>query len=243
MKIFVISLSTSDERRANVTNKLGNRNIKFEFLDAVDGRTSDHSYLRNYDEQSFLINRRRKAAPGELGCYVSHLLAWEKCVELNEAIVVLEDDFELTENFEKGIEFLTQFVDKVAFIRLEPLEKQIFVTSFKTADFSLVKQLNVGMCMTGYIITPRGAKNLLKKGMRIRAPIDLYLKYTFTHDQIIHAITPGIVYPTHQDSIIGIDVRNQREKGAILGIKRFAFKSAYAIGNFMTNLRNAYRRF
>jgi glycosyl transferase family 25 len=243
MKILVLSLPDSHDRRANVTKKLGSKHIEFEFLDAIDGRTGDHPYLKNYDEQSFLANRRRKAAPGELGCYVSHLLAWEKCVALNEPIVVLEDDFELTENFEKGIEFLKQFLDKVAFVRLEPLEKKIFVTSFKTSDFSLVKQLNVGMCATGYIITPRGAKNLLKKGMKIRSPIDLYLKYTLTHHQIIHAITPGIVYPTHQDSIIGIDVRNRREKGALLGLKRFVFKFAYAIGNFFTNLVNAYTRF
>lgn len=243
MKIFVLSLISSPDRRSTVLKKLGSRGIEFEFLDAVDGRTSDHPYLKNYDEKSFLINRRRIAAPGELGCYVSHLLAWEKCVTLDEPIVVLEDDFELTDQFEKGMNFLEKFVDKVAFIRLEPLEKRIFVTSDKTDDFSLVKQLNVGMCTTGYIITPRGAKKLLKKAMTIKSPIDLFLKYTFTHDQIIHAITPGIVYPTHADSIIGAGVRNRKQQGTILGLKRFAFKTLYAIGNFMTNLKNASTQF
>ena len=243
MKVFVISLATSLDRRERVANKLGERKIEFQFIDACDGRLGLHPYLKNYDEKSFVVNRRRKAAPGELGCYVSHLLAWEKCVELNEPIVVMEDDFELTGDFEAGIAYLEKFVDKLAFVRLEPLEKQFFLTSRKDRDFTLVKQLNVGMCATGYVITPHGAKELLKNAMPIKMPVDLYLKYTLMHNQLIHALVPHLVYPTHADSIIGIDARNYREKGALLALKRFAYKTMYAVGNLLTNLVNASTRF
>lgn len=243
MKVFVISLATSLDRRERVANKLGERKIEFQFIDACDGRLGLHPYLKNYDEKSFVVNRRRKAAPGELGCYVSHLLAWEKCVELNEPIVVMEDDFELTGDFEAGVAYLEKFVDKLAFVRLEPLEKQFFLTSRKDRDFTLVKQLNVGMCATGYVITPHGAKELLKNAMPIKMPVDLYLKYTLMHNQLIHALVPHLVYPTHADSIIGIDARNYREKGALLALKRFAYKTMYAVGNLLTNLVNASTRF
>lgn len=243
MKVFVISLASSGDRRARVTHKLGERKIAFEFLDACDGRLGLHPYLKNYDEKSFITHRRRKAAPGELGCYVSHLLAWEKCVEINEPIVVMEDDFELTGDFEAGIAYLEKLAEKVAFVRLEPLEKQFFLTSRKDPDFTLVKQLNVGMCATGYVITPRGAKKLLENAMPIKMPIDLYLKYTLKHNQLIHALVPHLVYPTHADSIIGIGARNVREKGALLALRRFAFKTMYAIGNLFTNLVNGVARF
>ncbi len=243
LKVFVISLATSVERRASVSRKLNDQGIAFEFLDAVDGRVSNHPYLKNYDERCFIINRRRKAAPGELGCYVSHLLAWEKSVALNEPIVVLEDDFELTGNFKAGIAYVEQFADKVSLVRLEPLEKRFFLVSRKGPDFTLVKQLNVGMSTTGYIVTPRGAKALLNCGMRIEAPVDLYLKYTFTHNQIIHALVPHVVYPTHHDSIIGIDARNQREKGVMLSLKKLVFKTGYSIANLFTNLFNSLTRF
>lgn len=243
MKVFVISLASSVARRASVSKKLGDKGIAFDFIDAVDGRVGDHPYLKNYDPQRFMINRRRHAAPGELGCYVSHLLAWEKSVELNEPIVVLEDDFELTDQFKEGIAYLAQFTDKLAFVRLEPLEKQFFITSRSDPEFTLVKQLNVGMCATGYVITPHGAKALLEHGRRIEAPVDLYLKYTVIHKQLIHALVPHVVYPTHTDSIIGIDARNQREKGALLGLQRFVYKTGYAIGNLVTNLVGALTRF
>lgn len=243
MKVFVISLASSLDRRERVARKLGGRKIDFQFIDACDGRLGLHPYLKHYDEKSFIVHRRRKAAPGELGCYVSHLLAWEKCVELNEPIVVMEDDFELTADFEAGVAYLDKLAGKVAFVRLEPLEKQFFLTSRKDPDFTLVKQLNVGMCATGYVITPQGAQKLLEHAMPIKMPIDLYLKYTLMHKQLIHALVPHLVYPTHADSIIGIDARNVREKGALLALQRFAFKTAYAIGNLFTNLVNGFARF
>ena len=120
----------------------------------------------------------------------------------------------------------------------------VFISySRKDKDFSLVKQLNVGMCATGYVITPQGASKLLAKGMTIRMPVDLYLKYTFTHDQLIHALVPHCVYPTHATSEIGIDFRNYREKGAMLGLKRFLYKTFYVFANLQTNLLNGLRRF
>lgn len=243
MKIFVISLRSSLDRRALVVKKLGERNIPFEFLDAVDGQTDQHPYLTRYDEKSFLVHRRRKASPGELGCYVSHLLAWEKCIELGEPIVVLEDDFHLTPDFEDGLSYLGQFADQVSFVRLEPLEKRMVLTSDRGSRFRLVKQLDVGMCMTGYMITPRGASKLLRHAETIRAPIDLYLKYTFDHNELVHAIVPHGVYPTHETSIIGIEVRNRRERGIVLRFKRFSYKTFYRFANLFTNLNNGLRRF
>jgi glycosyl transferase, family 25 len=244
IKIFVISLPNSLDRRAKVIEKLSSKNISFEFLDAVDGRIDNHPYLKNYNENSYLLNRNRKAAPGELGCYVSHLLAWEKCVQLNEPIVVLEDDFELTEDFVEGLLFVEQYLDKVSFIRLEKLKSNFHVnSSYKGDKFILAKQLKVGMCTTGYVITPKCSKVLLSKGREICAPVDLFLRQTLKHKQLIYALIPHIVYPTHIDSIIGFEIRTKKEKGAILKIKRFFHKWTYTIGDVVINLLNAYVRF
>ncbi len=243
LKIFVISLISSTDRRADVAKKLADKQISFEFLDAIDGRDSNHSYLKNYDEKQFLIHRRRKALAGELGCYVSHVLAWEKCVDLNQPIVVLEDDFEITDYFVDGLLFLETVLNKIEFVRLEPLECKLTLTSYKNDTFSLVKQLKIGMCLTGYLITPKGAKNLLKKSRKINYPIDLYVRYSFIHNVLIHAIEPPLVYPTHKTSTIGIAERNQREKGFLLKIKRFFYKQFYSFANFLTNLINALTHF
>ncbi len=243
MKIFVISLLNSESRRIRIANQLAGKGIEFEFLDAIDGRTSNHPYLQNYNEPAFLINRRRKAALGELGCYVSHLIAWEKCLELNEPIVVLEDDCELTENFIDGVNFIANFTDKMSFIRLEPLESKMFLTSYKGVSFSLVKQLKISMRATGYVVTPTGAKNFLNKGKIICCPIDLYLKNSFLHKQSMYALIPPVVYTTNADSIIGHDTRGLREHGLTLHLKRFVFKWFYILMNTVTTLTNGHVKF
>ncbi|MEQ1560459.1 MAG: glycosyltransferase family 25 protein [Methyloglobulus sp.] len=239
MKIVVISLPSSLERRAKAIEKLSALDLEFEFLDAIDGRTDEHPYFKNYNETAFLANRRRKAAPGELGCYVSHLLAWEKCIDLNQPIVVLEDDFEFTDGFSEGLKFVGQIVDKVSFVRLEPLESKFFVRSYEGKNFSLVKQLKAGVCSTGYVITPQGAKTFLRMGTDICYPIDIYIKNTLIHKQVLHAIVPNIVYATHADSIIGFKAREIREKGYILKMKRFILKRKYELGNLIVNFVNA----
>jgi len=157
--------------------------------------------------------------------------------------VVLEDDFELTDNFLAGLAFAKQFLAKVAFVRLEPMESRHFITSASNGDFSLVKQYKVGMCATGYIITPQGAAKLLQTGREICAPIDLYLRQTLIHKQLIHALIPHIVYPTHTDTQIGWDVRNVRQKGIVLAIKRFVYKWFYATGSVAVNLTNVFTKF
>lgn len=243
MKIIVISLASSHDRRSKVVEKLAGKNIAFEFLDAVNGKTGNHPYLKNYNEKKFLLYCRRKAAPGEIGCYVTHLLAWEKCIELNEPIVVLEDDFEISDDFLEGLKFVEQFLDKVSYIRLEQMESDLYLpTKYRGAKFQLVKQLKVGMCMTGYVITPLCAKILRDKGKEIFVPVDLFLRYTLIHKQLIYALVPHIVFPSHIDSIIGHGPRKLREKGLSLKIKRFIYRWTYAIGSIVVNLANAYTK-
>ena len=240
MKIVVISLAKSQDRCAKVVEKLCSKNIEFEFLDAVDGRTDSHPYLKKHNEKSHLINCRRKAIPGELGCYVSHLLSWEKCVALNEPLVILEDDFSITVDFAAGLSFVAPYLNKVSFIRLEKLESNFYLsTPYKNEKFALVKQIKVAKCMTGYIITPHGAKALLAKGREICMPIDLYLRYTVIHGQLIYALTPDIVRSSGATSVIGFEAKCLREKGFILRIKHFIRRWAYSISSLVVNITNA----
>jgi GR25 family glycosyltransferase involved in LPS biosynthesis len=43
--------------------------------------------------------RDSQKSPGEIGCFDSHFRLWEKCVELNEPILIFEDDVKFTRPF------------------------------------------------------------------------------------------------------------------------------------------------
>ena len=60
LKIVVLSLTSSLTRRQQITDKFANLDVKFEFLNAIDGRTDTHPYLQNYHEHAFLKHRRRR---------------------------------------------------------------------------------------------------------------------------------------------------------------------------------------
>lgn len=129
MKTFVISMPTSVERRKHVTDSLSSKGIAFEFIDAVNGRENKHPLLHRYDRAHYIINRGREAKAGELGCYASHYLAWEKACELNEPIVVLEDDLTVQDDFVQIINDCEQWISKKGFIRIEPWKTKLFTKS------------------------------------------------------------------------------------------------------------------
>jgi glycosyl transferase family 25 len=195
MKTVVISLKKSVERRTASQQYLNQYDIKFEFLDAVDGRVGKHSLLERYNEKEFLLNYGRKAVPGEVGCYSSHLLAWQYCVNVNEPIIIFEDDFILSENFLSAIATTEKLIDRYGFIRLEPTKKKPQVLIKKEGDFSLIKFLKVPQCLTCYAISPDVAKALLLKSEEITCPVDVFVRNVAMHKQSIYGLEPYFCYP------------------------------------------------
>ena len=77
MDIFVISLKNSD-RRINF-DKLNKNKINYTYFDGIDGN--------NIKLESSIIKENSYGYSKEaIGCAMSHLSLWEKCIELNNKI-------------------------------------------------------------------------------------------------------------------------------------------------------------
>ena len=122
-RYYIISLKDSTERRRKSAAKLSQLGLHFEFLDAVDGRKGEHPLLGRFNKEKFLLRHGRPSVPGEAGCYASHYLLWQKCVELDRPIVILEDDFELAENAGEAFDVAASLADLYGYIRLESTAK------------------------------------------------------------------------------------------------------------------------
>ncbi|EIZ9324066.1 glycosyltransferase family 25 protein [Campylobacter upsaliensis] len=108
MKIFIINLKRSLERKKLMQKQIERffenypnlkDEINFEFFEAIDAKIKENmekfaSYFPKFRSLTFC---GRGGGCGildtELACFASHLSLWQKCVELNEAILILEDDF------------------------------------------------------------------------------------------------------------------------------------------------------
>ncbi|OEF29475.1 glycosyltransferase family 25 protein [Vibrio rumoiensis] len=234
MKVFVISIPSSTERRQHVTESLSNKDINFEFIDAVNGKDGKHPLLKRYDRDHYIINRGREAKPGELGCYASHFLAWEKACELNEPIVVLEDDLSVQEDFKKIITDCEQWIIEKGFIRIEPWRTKLFITTDKVRNSSLCYLFKIPQCTTGYIISPQCAQAFIKSSQTFKMPVDLFLRHTYLHLQPIYGVTPPAVKTGNAISIIGN--RTQRVRTPVIAIKRGIYRASTFIAVALVNL-------
>jgi len=193
MKIFVISLKKSVERRETVYRVLNSQSINFEFIDAIDGRVKPFPLQERFNEKKFIDHRGRPAEPGELGCYASHMLAWEKVSEINEACVVLEDDFILSDEFISGIKICERWIQDYSFIRLEPWKTKLFYSVDSYEKYSLKRFLKIPQCATGYMISPSCAKAFLSTCKEIYLPVDVFIRYSYLHKQAIYGLTPSLL--------------------------------------------------
>ena len=103
MKILIINLKKSTDRKHNIEQQLKQLNISnYEFIEAIDGKELNrHLYDTTKAEKMLFkrINRSRPLLNTEIACTLSHIKAYERCLELQERCIILEDDVILTNQF------------------------------------------------------------------------------------------------------------------------------------------------
>ncbi|MYC27794.1 MAG: glycosyltransferase family 25 protein [Nitrospira sp. SB0662_bin_26] len=91
--VFVVSLPDCTERRESISKALFNLGIKFEFIDAVDGR---HGLDPQYEDQIDRTTTKQNGkilSDAEFACALSHLTVYQRIVSENIAYaLILEDD-------------------------------------------------------------------------------------------------------------------------------------------------------
>jgi glycosyl transferase, family 25 len=91
--IQVVSLRRTPERRARFVQL--NAGIQFEFFDAIDGKSVDHTKFFN----GTLAEPNLPYSAGAIGCALSHLTLWERSIRENEILTIVEDDVALRHDF------------------------------------------------------------------------------------------------------------------------------------------------
>lgn len=177
-KIFVINLPSSVDRRDNISQQLDQLKLPFEIFPAVDGRKGNHPLFEKYDEGLSKLYRGKTLSAGQLGCYASHYLLWEKCLELNEPILVIEDDTLLyPTQFMAFLEQLPTLGSEFECIRLFSNKRRSFRSSpvKNIGELAIAKFSKGHMSTTGYYLTPAAAKKLIQHSSRWYMAVDIYM--------------------------------------------------------------------
>ncbi|GAA6898451.1 glycosyltransferase family 25 protein [Helicobacter pylori] len=168
---------------------------------------------------------------GELGCYASHYSLWQKCIELNEVICILEDDIIVKERFKERLEFCYQHINELGYIRLMHLEENVAKRKTPIKGVSQILNFKDGIGTQGYVLAPKAAQKLLKySAKKWVMPIDCVMDRHYWHG------VKNYVLEEFAIACDGMNAQNsntekQRPKKLPLSIRisRFLHKSAVKI--------------
>lgn len=253
MKIVVISLESALERRAQVTEQLSSIRQPFAFLPAISGKTVYPSPSHDIDEERFLLATGRHATAGEVGCYLSHREAWLRCADSKEPLLIMEDDFALTEDFPLAVSLLEDQVQQFGFIRLQSESRASKTPEIPMGRFTLwryTKAPNSAMC---YGLSPEAAQRLLDESTVIDAPVDVFMREFWRHGQRMYGITPYSVSESDLSPATSISGRLKAKKNLAVRIRRTSHRTrnwwarlnynlAYGVKAFQNRFRGASSR-
>lgn len=215
VQILVISLKRSLDRRKQVEQEMQKISLPWTFLDAIDGsalavppveyKSNKVKRLQGYD-----------LTPNEIGCYLSHKEAWQRCVEKNVPTLILEDDFVLSSHFEKILKAFLHEVTEWSFVRLQGLYEVDFKKVLEQSEFTLVKNQGDAVGATAYLLKPSVAARLIKYSVDIYEPVDHFLEHYQKHGLEFLAIRPYPVDITRVKSTIA----DRSERAPVKGLQK-----------------------
>ncbi|MFM2480521.1 glycosyltransferase family 25 protein [Celerinatantimonas sp. YJH-8] len=207
MKVFVINLPASTERAHRMSTMLTKADIKFEFIKAISPADEYFLYSDRRNEQKTKKQFGYKLEDTEIACFASHHLLWEKCLELNEPILIMEDNCELMANFSDHFQKLDQLTRKYQYIKLAvPRGRQQAKRKIieKIDDSLSVVRLErrVGST-TAYAISPLAAKKFIAHAQQFIEPVDDYMAKPYKHGVFTYCLYPWLACRALVPSNIG----------------------------------------
>lgn len=191
--IQVISLPESSDRRHAVAAQLNALQIDFQFFDAVDG-FGDDPLLKRMDPQKFLHRNNRYPIPREAGCYASHFRLWEICAANSRPMLIMEDDFDLTNQAVDVLSTSEQLINRYPIIKLERLIKKksrVLVESNNGVD--VYRYRKAPHCLLAYAISPSAAAQLTQSKENFLYPVDVFVRNFGIHGVPVFGVEPPMV--------------------------------------------------
>jgi glycosyl transferase family 25 len=226
MRVHVINLRESAARRLAVERRLHLLGVEFEIERAVAGRAG-YDYFEDCDLWHYWLDTGRSPSDGEIGCYASHLLLWQRCVASGEPLVVMEDDAAPLATFGAALETARRLIGRYGFLRLEydgpgrPARTRRVEAAGEFSVHYFLKYPYGAMC---YALTPPVARAFLAASRVVRAPVDLFVKQCWIHGQPLFGLLPYSVREASEATASTILGRDKELSRPVRRVRRLVHK-------------------
>lgn len=213
---ILISLKRSEARRKEAVKALTTSpQLQWEILEGIDGLQLQYT-PPEYREAKVARLLGFPLTPSEIGCFLSHRLAWIKCVEKDSDTLILEDDFAFKSNFEQAISTLYAQYPSWDIARLQGLVATPDSPLASGPDYQIVTNHEDPLGATAYIIKPAAAKKLIAYSSEIFEPLDHFLEHQKIHKLKIVAYKP---YPIEITGMVST-MHDRSDRAPIKGIRK-----------------------
>jgi len=238
LKTFVINLAGSDERWETTSARLKELNVSFERFEAVDGRVSPHPLFERHDDNLRQKYRGRALSGGELGCFASHFLLWQRCVELDEPIVVMEDDIIINDSFPEAIKVAEANIQRLPYLRFSGihLKRRPYKKIDQLGDFDLVDHIRGPAGTQCYVLSPQAAKIFIQHADVWFLAVDDYMDRYWQHGINCYSLMP---FPV---GLADVETDMVRPKKASRSLKTKIVKAGYGVLEKYKRYRHRLRR-
>jgi glycosyl transferase, family 25 len=234
--VIIINLPESEARRAHMLFQGQRLGLALEFFPAVDGH-QPHSLFDHIDHTRRLRYKGRPFTPGERGCWASHYLVWQRCVALNQPVIVLEDDAELCDNFPTLLQAVPKLANQIPYARLylgDAGSRRIG----QIAGHDIHRHWHTPFGTVAYLLTPAAARRFLTHAEGWILAVDDYMDLSWKHGVERLAIAPPAV---KLDQAFGSLVRSGEGKPHVpphAKICREGFRAYLSLRRILQNFRH-----
>lgn len=179
---YLINLDRRKDRLENFMKNVKEKGLVFENLErfsAIDAKTLDDQYINSIID----ISARKGAfgkreyheelnGKGSVGCYLSHITLWRRCLDLGQPILIMEDDINFVENFMDKLRKISDFLPKKG---LTLFNYQFNTNPDKENEYIFKVKHFFGLGF--YTITPDFVKKIMDFLFPIKYQIDSVLSF------------------------------------------------------------------
>ncbi|MDZ7661052.1 glycosyltransferase family 25 protein [Thiohalophilus sp.] len=234
IKTYAICLEREVERHQSLNKNLSDLGIEAEYI-GIDGENMPSDLGICYSEDDALTYMGRELSKPEIGCAASHWVIWNKVAKgKDNFVLILESDAALTR---EAVEMISTIRDHHSDVDLVMLSYADCVPSVwekrKITDkYQLVRFSRRSYFASAYILSKRGAKELIRKTRSIAIPPDeMLIGERIEKDMSIYALYPRMVFlmeQAYETSTLRSDrlnktggvSKNQAEKPRRKGLQR-----------------------
>ena len=238
LPIHVINLPASTARHEEAQRQLNAQHVQFHFFQALNC-SQGAELFQCIDEYAFVLHTGRKISRGEIGCFASHKALWQRCVDENRPLIIMEDDFRLSLQFSAAIQLTESLVTDLGIVRLQDERRGASVAVMQLGEIQLERYTKTPHCTMCYAISPIVARRLIEANKDFCAPVDVVMKHVWRFQNPMYCLTPYVVSDSNLSAESVIGDREKFRKPLLTSVRRFWLKTTWQMKRLLFNRRQS----